>query len=266
MTCIFNPRASLRFAIVTFVALILALAFAMSARAEGWSVAAMNRQIDQTNVLVNNNCSGTLIDAKNGYVLTANHCIADQFHIVERQIIDDDGVVKTRKVRIAKPGTFSYLTFKDANEISRNVYVYKIVKNDENLDLALVRTKAKLPETMQAPIACKAPIRGETVYAVGNPYAVLYSSVTSGIVSSVDRNYPMIGVDDQGDHAMVQSSAMIAPGNSGGALYDVRGELVGVNVRGAPGITLSVPLADIKAFLMREALDSLWKRCESKTP
>ena len=238
-----------------------AVAHAYGAEAPAWPLASMNKQIDQTNVLMNNNCSGTLIDAKNGYILTANHCIRDQFEIVSRQTIGDDGVVKEEKVRVARPGTFSYLLFKDANEVQRTVYVYKIVLNDEKLDLALVQTKAKLPETLSAPFACAEPIRGEKVYAVGNPYAVLYSSVTSGIVSSTDRNYPMIRVDDMDGNTLIQSSAIVAPGNSGGALYNERGELIGVNVRGIPGITLSVPLSDIKKFLMREGLDILWKQC-----
>lgn len=251
-----------------FIMSVIAVAFLSSCHMvpalAAWSPAAMNKQIDQTNVLMNDNCSGTLIDAKNGYVLTAAHCVKDQFRIVTRQKIDDNGRVTEEKVRVAKPGTFSYIRFKDANEVSRNVYVYKIVLSDEDMDIALVQTKAKLPETTPAPIACKAPIRGEPVYAVGNPFAVLYSSVTSGIVSSTDRNYPMIGVDDQGNSTMIQSSAMISPGNSGGALYNESGELVGVNVRGAPGITLSVPLSDVKKFLTREGLNTLWDRCESK--
>lgn len=243
---------------------LLAICVVTAANA-GWSITEMNKQIDQTNVLMNDNCSGTLIDAKRGYVLTANHCIQDQFEIIDRQKIDGDGVVKTEKVRVAKRGTFSYLNFKDSDETSRSVYTYTIKLSDDQLDLAIVQTKAKLPETAQAPIACVEPIRGEKVYAVGNPYAILYSSLTEGIVSSTDRNYKMLHIDSQGDNRLIQFSAVIAGGNSGGALYNDNGELVGVNVRGgASGIAVAVPLADIKKVLMRESMTDLYKRCETK--
>lgn len=231
-----------------------------------WAPAAMNKQIDQTNFLVNDGCSATLIDAENGYLLTANHCITGQFRIVERQRVDSDGTVHTEKVRVAKPGTVSQLFFKGPDETQRNVYTFQVVLNDSNLDLALIKTKAKLPNTQNAPIACDVPRRGETAYAVGNTMAVLYATVSKGIVASVNRNYRMIGVDDQGDNGLLQSTTPIAGGNSGGALYNDRGEIIGVNVRGyqqvAP-IALSVPLWDVKKFLMREGLDRLWSRCKA---
>lgn len=245
------------------IASIVSLSLASVAFAE-WPLKEMNEQIDQTNVLLNDNCSGTLIDSENGYVLTAQHCIEDQFEIIERDNINSDGVVKKEKVRIAKPGTFSYLNFKDANEVSRSVYVYKIVQSDKAKDLALVKTEAKL-QNKQAKLGCKEPIRGEKVFAVGNPYAVLYSSVTDGIVSSTNRNYPMIRITDQGNNRLIQSSAIIAGGSSGGALYNDSGELIGVNVRGgASGIALAVPLEDIRSALRREGLDKLWSHCENK--
>ena len=246
------------------IASIVSASLTATAFAE-WPIKEMNTQIDQTNVLINDNCSGTLIDSEKGYVLTANHCIEGQFEIVERDNIDSDGVVKKEKVRIAKPGTFSYLNFQDSNEVSRSVYVYKIVQSDKEKDLALVQTKAKLQSKTQAPIGCSEPIRGEKVYAVGNPYSVLYSSVTDGIISSTNRNYPMIRVTDQGDNRLMQSSAVIAGGSSGGALYNDSGKLIGVNVRGGvSGIALAVPLEDIRKLLRREGLQRLWDHCDKK--
>ncbi len=233
--------------------------------AAGWPGA--NAQIDQTNFLVNNNCSATLIDAKRGYLITANHCITAQFKIVQKQDIEPDGTVHTRQVRVAVPGTVSQLYFKGASEVQRNSYAFRVVRNDEDMDLALIQVQTKLSNTIAAAIACKGPQRLDTVYAVGNSLGVLYASATEGIVASLSRNYIMLGIDDHGEHRLLQSTAPIGGGNSGGALYNDKGELVGVNVRGYQAVAplaLSVPLSDIKVFLKREGLDSLWSRCEAK--
>jgi S1-C subfamily serine protease len=234
---------------------------ASTARAEGWNAAAMNEQIEQTNFLVNDNCSATLIDKDRGFLLTANHCIRSQFRVIEREKIGDDGVVKIEKVRVAKEGEVTQISFKGADEMQRTSYTFKIIASDRETDLALLQVRAKLANRMAAKVACNDSQRGDPVYAVGNPFAVLYSSVTNGIVSSINRNYKMLGIDDQGDHALVQSSAVIFGGNSGGALYNDKGELVGVNVRGTPGITFSVPISDVKDLLGREGLNDLFKSC-----
>lgn len=242
--------------------LCLALILLVSA---AWAPAAMNRQIDSTNFLLNDNCSATLIDST-GYFLTAAHCASDQFRVIERQRIGDDNVVTTEKVRVAVPATVSQLFYEGSDQVKKISYAVSVVLIDKDLDLALLKTSMKEGLWQGAPIACKDPIRGQHVYAVGNMYAVLYSSVTDGIISSVHRNYRMLGIDDQGDNGLVQSSASIVGGNSGGALYNDSGELIGVNVRGSQineTIALVVPLSDIKKFLMREGLDRLWSRCGS---
>jgi S1-C subfamily serine protease len=230
-----------------------------------WSTADMNRQIDQTNFLINDSCSGTLIDADKGYILTAEHCITSQYRVIEREKIDSDGVVTKEKVRVVTPGTVSQKLFKGPHEVQINTYVFSVVLSDRKLDLALLQTKAKLPNNMSAKIACAEPVRGDTVFAVGNPYSILYSSITKGIVASNQRSYETIGIDDQDNNGLMQISAPIVGGNSGGAVYNTDGHLVGVPVRGSrmnEAFSLSVPLYDIKKFLMREGLDYLWKDCK----
>lgn len=228
----------------------------------------MNTQIDQTNFLVNSGCSGTLIDAT--HVLTANHCIRDQYEIIEHDKINADGTVTKIKTRVARPGMVSQLFFKGATEIQKNQYIYKIQLSDANLDLALLQVVAKLPYDKGSAIACNDAERGDTVFAVGNSFALLYSTLTKGIVSSITRSYRDLSLVnsedsiDDGEHGFTQHSAVIAPGNSGGALYNDKMELVGVNVRAANslgGFGFAVPLSDIKVFLKREKLDNLWDRC-----
>ena len=215
--------------------------------AHAWEQVPMNRQIDQTNFLSNANCSATLVNKDKGYLLTANHCVADQYTIVDRDTYGADGKVTTEKVRVAVPGTVTQLVFNGPDEISRAIYVVKVIKSDATTDLALVQVVSKLPNTQDAPIACEQPVRGDKAYAVGNPLVFLYASVSEGIVASTQRNYRMIGIDS--DNGFTQTTTTISGGSSGGALYNDRGQIIGVVVRGSPGIALSVPLSDVQAFV-----------------
>src|SRR5690554_5681107 len=114
----------------------LAACLAMPAYAD-WSIQSMNQTIDQTNFLVNKGCSGTLIDK--GLVLTAAHCVVDQYETVTRDKIADDGTVKEEKVRVAKPGTVTQKVFSGAVQVSATSYVYRIKDTDRKLDLALLK-------------------------------------------------------------------------------------------------------------------------------
>lgn len=247
-----------------------AIVLALTAPAFAWEPSAMRHQIEQTNFLLNNDCSATLIDKEHGYLLTANHCIADQFQIITKQSIDDKGVVKSEQVRIAVPGHVDQLKYSGVNVTERLTYNVKIKAADEGKDLALLQTLGPLPNTEAAPISCNDPEQGDTVYAVGNPFVVLYNTVGRGIVSSTQRDYQSLGLtqgdetpDLNGDNGLIQHTATMAPGNSGGALYNDKGELVGVNVRGVQVAALyfAVPLSDVKAFLADNGISD---KCNAK--
>lgn len=229
-----------------------------------------SQQITDTNYLVNKGCSGTLISTDRRLVLTAYHCVDTQFETVERERISADGTVKTDKVRVSKPGTVSKVFFKGPNEVQRDVYIYKVKATDNQLDLAILELQTEV-KTPASKIACQSAGVLDTVYAVGNSYGVLYSTVTKGIVSSVQRNYRDLGLigdlgdaTDNGEHGFIQHSAPIAGGNSGGALYNEAGELIGVNVRGAAsGFSFAVPLEDIHKFFQVHDMEGLIKDCEN---
>lgn len=219
------------------------------------SMEQLNSQIDQTSFVVNQNCSGTLINDKEGFILTANHCISDHYVDTEVDQVGDDGEVKKIKKRVMLPGEVTQLDFVEGVQGRSVSYRYDIVARSQGSDLALLKVvRAKLPNTDEAWVACDAPKRGDPVYAVGNPYVVLYATLSTGIISSTERSYGMLNIDDVSwanrDQAFTQFTAAISPGNSGGALLNKRGELIGVVVRGGPGnIGLAVSLADVRKFL-----------------
>ena len=132
-------------------------------------------------------------------------------------IISEDGYIVTNNHVI-----------KDASEIeitlnNKKTYKAKLIGTDSKMDIALLKIDAdeKLPYTV---FADSDTVKvGEWVLAVGNPYN-LNSTVTAGIVSAKARN-----LDTRGIQSFIQTDAAVNPGNSGGALVNTRGELIGIN-------------------------------------
>jgi serine protease Do len=132
-------------------------------------------------------------------------------------IISEDGYIVTNNHVI-----------KDATEIeitlnNKKSYKAKLIGTDSKMDIALLKITAdeKLPYTT---FANSDSVKiGEWVLAVGNPYN-LNSTVTAGIISAKARN-----LDASGIQSFIQTDAAVNPGNSGGALVNTRGELIGIN-------------------------------------
>ena len=111
-------------------------------------------------------------------------------------------------------------------------YKAKIIGRDADTDLALVKIEGEnLPSINFA--NSDSVLIGEWVMAVGNPFN-LESTVTAGIVSAKGRNINLIGNEGEKPsntaiESFIQTDAAVNPGNSGGALVNVNGELVGIN-------------------------------------
>jgi S1-C subfamily serine protease len=106
---------------------------------------------------------------------------------------------------------------------NKKSYKATLVGTDVKMDIALLKidTDEKLPYST---FADSDQVKvGEWVLAVGNPYN-LNSTVTAGIVSAKARN-----LDTRGIQSFIQTDAAVNPGNSGGALVNTRGELIGIN-------------------------------------
>ena len=153
--------------------------------------------------------SGFIID-KNGYVITNNHVIRDAEEIIVR------------------------LT--DRRELKA-----KVIGNDPRSDLALLKVEAEdLPVvTMGDSDSLKV---GEWVMAIGSPFGFDHS-VSVGVVSAIGRNLP-----SENYVPFIQTDVAINPGNSGGPLFNLDGEVVGINSQiysrtgGFMGLSFAIPI------------------------
>ena len=104
-------------------------------------------------------------------------------------------------------------------------YKARVIGTDVNTDLALLKVEAEnLPFLV---FGNSDSLRvGEWVMAIGNPFR-LQSTVTAGIVSAKARNINIL--EDRGIESFIQTDAAVNPGNSGGALVNTNGDLVGIN-------------------------------------
>ena len=133
-------------------------------------------------------------------------------------VLTDQHVVAVNE---GQPQTFSHVqvSLADGTTVSG-----KVIGSDVATDLAVVKVSRDLPTLT---FRTSLPQQGETVLAVGSPLG-FSSSVTEGIVSALGRDLPSSSttpplVD------LIQTDAPISPGNSGGALVDVCGHVVGIN-------------------------------------
>ncbi len=128
-------------------------------------------------------------------------------------------------------------TFVDGSELS-----FRVVGRDALSDLAVARTTGGAPRP--APLGDAARLRvGQLVVAIGNPLGFA-GSVTAGVVSALGRS--LAARDGRASRLVenvIQTDAALNPGNSGGALADSRGRVVGINTAVAGiGLGLAVPI------------------------
>ncbi|MCG8329186.1 MAG: trypsin-like peptidase domain-containing protein [Chitinophagales bacterium] len=102
----------------------------------------------------------------------------------------------------------------------------KVVGTDEKSDLAVIKIEGYGFPTLELADSDDAEI-GEWVLAVGNPFD-LTSTVTAGIISAKGRNINLLG-GGKAIESFIQTDAAVNPGNSGGALVDIEGKLLGIN-------------------------------------
>jgi len=162
--------------------------------------------------------SGVIVDAAQGYILTNHHVIenADQITVT---------LLENRSL------------------------VARVVGSDQASDLAVLKVDAASLKAI--PFGDSGALRvGDYVVAIGNPYG-FSNTVTAGIVSGLGRS----GLDSNAFEDFIQTDAPINFGNSGGALINLQGELVGINsaiisrTGGSIGIGLAIPVNMARAIM-----------------
>lgn len=170
-------------------------------------------------------------------------------------IVSEDGYIVTNNHVISSESSSSFYAISEATGIKVNLYndseSYEatVVGTDAYTDLAVLKiektglTAAVIGDSNNVKV-------GEFVMAVGNPLGMDYS-VTSGIVSALDRE---IEGDDGTIFTAIQTDAAINSGNSGGALVNRNGELIGINTMkyagtGIEGIGFAIPISSATGII-----------------
>ena len=136
-------------------------------------------------------------------------------------IITPDGYIVTNN-HVIEEGDRIEITLNDKRQ-----YVASIIGSDPSTDLALLKVEASNLPFVQLGDSDSLLI-GEWVLAVGNPFN-LNSTVTAGIVSAKARSIDILMDRQDRIESFIQTDAVVNPGNSGGALVNTKGELVGIN-------------------------------------
>jgi Do/DeqQ family serine protease len=163
-------------------------------------------------------------------------------------ILSDDGYIVT-----------NFHVIEDANSIevvlnNNQRFFAKLVGKDPSTDLALLKIKAKNLPFVKYGDSDKI-ITGEWVLAIGNPFD-LNSTVTAGIVSAKARNIRILSdKNNLNVESFIQTDAAVNPGNSGGALVNMKGELIGINSAIATatgnynGYSFAIPVSLVKKIM-----------------
>ncbi len=155
--------------------------------------------------------SGVVTDPRQGYIITNNHVIDHAEEIT--------------------------VTLADGREMQA-----KVVGTDPDTDVAVIKVASDNLTGITAGNSDRLEV-GDFVLAIGNPF-MIGQTVTSGIVSGLRRNN--VGIEEYED--FIQTDAAIYPGNSGGALVNLRGELIGINTAFVgssntnPGMGFAIPI------------------------
>ncbi len=167
-------------------------------------------------------------------------------------IISDDGYILTNNHVVNSTSSSSFYELGKATKITVKLYnddteyEAKIVGTDEQTDLAVIKiekdglTAAELGDSDTVQV-------GEFCMAIGNPLG-LGTTVTDGIVSAVNRE---VTDEDNNSYTAIQTNAAINSGNSGGALVNSKGQVIGINTLkvsgdGVEGVGFAIPINSTK--------------------
>lgn len=169
-------------------------------------------------------------------------------------IINKDGYIVT-----------NYHVIEGANKVqvtlhNGDTYSASIVGGVDDLDIAVIKIDPQGKELSVASIGDSSTVQvGDTAVAIGNPLGQLGGTATAGIISALDRN---LTIDDR-TLTLMQTDAAINGGNSGGGLFNAKGELIGIvdaksSGVGIEGLAFAIPINSVS-----ETINDLVERGEN---
>lgn len=163
-------------------------------------------------------------------------------------IMREDGYVLTNYHVIEDSSAVTVMLLSDSS-----TYEAKLVGYDGELDLAILKIEAE--GLTAARFGDSDDLRvGDPAYAIGNPMGYLYGTMTDGIISGLERSQEVGGYD----MTLIQTTAALNSGNSGGALVNQYGQVVGITVAKisgtensalVEGLGLAIPISDVRPFI-----------------
>lgn len=161
-------------------------------------------------------------------------------------LLTDDGYILTNQHVAGNKYGNCYVTLENGN-----VYNGNVIWSDSNIDLAIVKITAGNLEHITLGDSDNINLADE-VYAIGNPIGIEFQrTVTKGIISGINRTIKIESEENYMED-LIQTDATINEGNSGGALINKKGELIGINtvkISDAEGIGFAVPVNIVKPIL-----------------
>lgn len=161
-------------------------------------------------------------------------------------ILSENGYILTNQHVAGNKYGSCYVTLENGSTHNGNV-----IWSDSNLDLAIVKITANKLDYINLADSDKISLADE-VYAIGNPIGIEFQrTVTKGIISGIDRTIKLADTESYMED-LIQTDATINEGNSGGALINEDGELIGIStvkISNAEGIGFAVPINIVKPIL-----------------
>lgn len=173
-------------------------------------------------------------------------------------IVSKDGLIVTN-AHVVNMANKVYVILSDG--VTAEATVPAASPND---DIAIL--KITPPENLKPIKLAEDVMIGETVVSIGNPFG-LENSVSAGIISGTNRSFSLPPPQNLNFTGLIQTDASINIGSSGGALLNLEGELVGINlavVQGAQSIGFAIPAPRIKDILRQ--YDEYLKKTQAASP
>lgn len=246
------------------LALVLVAAVSFGGGFAGYMVASKNggqavmyQAAPSGNATSTSSSTGSLADVASAVspsvvVVTTEQIVTDNYFWGGQQVLSGagSGVILTTDGYIVT----NYHVVEGAQQVTvtlhdDSTYTATVVGSDQQSDIALLKieadglTPAVLGDSDNVQV-------GEVVIAVGNPMGTLGGTVTDGIVSALNRDITVEG----NQMTLMQTSAAISPGNSGGGLFNTNGELIGIvnakySDKDAEGLGFAIPVNTMKTVV-----------------